>query len=83
MLTLLPVGAIAGIDETYVKPGGGSWGADWFKPMFHGDEFGKSYAVVVGIGDYDAYPRPEAPAKDAARVRDFLIQDAGFDEVVT
>ena len=82
-LWLAPGWAFAGIDETWVKPGGGSWGADWFKPLFHGDEFGKSYAVVVGIGDYDSYPRLEAPAKDAARVRDFLIQDAGFDEVVT
>jgi hypothetical protein len=79
---LLPAVALAGIDDTYVKPGGRSWAADWFEPIFHGDDFGKSYALVVGVGDYDGYRDLEAPANDALRVRDFL-KDAGFDEIIT
>ena len=82
VLVLLPVSARAGIDDEYVKPGGGSWGADWFKPIFQGDEFGKSYALVMGIGNYDFYSDLSAPANDAIRVRDFL-KESGFDEIVT
>lgn len=85
-LWLLPAGiaaAAAGIDETYVKPGGGNWGSDIYRRIFGSDEFGKSYALVIGVGDYTGYPDLMAPTNDAVRVRDFLIHDAGFDEVVT
>ncbi len=77
------VDAASGIDETYVKSGSGSWGSDLFERMFGGDEFGKSYAVIVGIGNYSDYRPLKAPANDATRVRDFLVNDAQFDEVVT
>lgn len=74
--------AWAGIDETYIRPAGaGSW-SDLFKSSFGGSDFGKSYALVIGIGDYDVYPKLDAPASDAVRMRDFLRDEAGFDHIV-
>ncbi|MGJ5203154.1 caspase family protein [Bradyrhizobium sp. HKCCYLR20261] len=75
--------ALAGIDETYVRPDGlPSW-SDVYKKFFGNNEFGRSYAVVIGVGDYDIYPKLDAPAADAVRMRDFLRDDAGFDYIVT
>jgi TPR repeat protein len=54
-----------------------------FTRLFGSGQFGKSYAVVIGIGDYDAVRKLDAPRNDAQRVRDFLVKDAGFDYVVT
>lgn len=78
---LCPAGA--GIDETYVRSSElPSW-SDTFKAMFGSVEFGKSYAVIIGVGDYDSYDRLSAPSSDAERVRDFLRDEAGFDYIVT
>ncbi|CCD87125.1 conserved exported protein of unknown function, putative polysaccharide deacetylase [Bradyrhizobium sp. ORS 285] len=75
--------ASAGIDETYIRPAGlPSW-SDVYKSVFGSNEFGKSYAVVIGVGDYDVYQKLDAPASDAERMRDFLRDDAGFDYIVT
>jgi hypothetical protein len=46
-------------------------------------EFRRSAALIIGVGAYDKLARLEAPAVDADRVRDFLIDGAGFDYVVT
>jgi len=44
----------------------------------------KSFAVVIGIGDYEKGWTPlEAPFQDAMRVKKYLIEQAGFDYVVT
>lgn len=76
-------GHAADIDETYVKQGGGAWG-QLFKRYFPtAGEFGKSYALVIGIGDYDHYTNLRAPANDAVQMRDFLRDQAGFDYIVT
>lgn len=47
--------------------------------------FNKSYAIVIGIGDYidSSWPKLESPVHDAIRVRDYLINSAEFDYVVT
>ncbi|UFZ07424.1 caspase family protein [Bradyrhizobium ontarionense] len=75
--------ARAGVDETYIRPTElPSW-SDLYKNFFGSNEFGKSYAVVIGIGDYDVYPKLDAPASDATRMRDFLRDEAGFDYIVT
>jgi len=44
--------------------------------------FEKSYALIIGIGDYDnGFSKLSVPLPDAIRVRDFLIEDALFDHV--
>lgn len=71
------------IEEIYQKKESKSWG-DVFYNLFNRKDFGKSYALVVGIGDYQQeWLKLEAPFRDACRVRDFLIHEAGFDYVVT
>lgn len=70
------------LDEIYQKASGPTWG-EVFRHVFGGSEFGKSYALVIGISDYSYWPYLEASFVDAKRFRDFLIQDAGFDYVQT
>jgi len=71
------------IDEIYQKKGSTSWG-DIYSKFFNRNEFRKSYALVIGVGDYNQdWNKLEAPYHDAIRVRDFLINDAGFDYVIT
>lgn len=80
---LAPAAWADGIDETYRKPAGSpSWGSI-FASFYDEGRFDRSYALVVGIGDYDDWPHLEAPPRDAKRVRDFLIDEAGFDHVTT
>lgn len=55
---------------------------DILAQLFPGEQFGKSYALVIGVGDYDSFEKLDAPARDAIRVRNFLKQ-AGFDYIVT
>jgi len=70
------------ISEIYQKPDPNLWG-DIFHWVFKKRYFEKSYALVIGVGDYKEWPKLEAPYYDAIRVRDFLINDAGYDYVVT
>ena len=69
-------------DETWQRPVESPL-RDIFTRLFGSEQFGKSYALVIGIGDYDAAPKLNAPKNDARRVRDFLVKEAGFDYVVT
>jgi caspase domain-containing protein len=71
-----------GIDEVYVRPGNG-WGIDTFQKLFNKSEFGKSYAIVIGIEKYENYESLDAPGHDAVKFRDFLENEARFDYVVT
>jgi formylglycine-generating enzyme required for sulfatase activity len=75
-----PSPARAGIDETYRKPDDEkSWGellADFVG--YRG--FSKSYALVIGISQFDDYTSLPT-ANDPIRMRDFLIDEAGFDHV--
>ncbi|GEP56713.1 caspase family protein [Reyranella soli] len=51
-----------------------------------GSTFNKSYAVVIGVGNYRKDPRLpslSAPASDAVRMHNFLKDEAGFDYIVT
>jgi hypothetical protein len=73
----------AGISEIYVKPGNKSWGSEVLETLIGAKGFGKSYALIIGIGDYNHYRKLAAPAHDAERVRDFLTKEAQFDYVVT
>ena len=78
----LPVKALD-LDEIYEKP---SDGLDWgsiFSRFYERSGFAKSYALVIGMGEYDHWHDLDSPVTDAERVRDFLINDAGFDYVIT
>ena len=70
------------IEEIYQKQDTASWGDNFFS-IFGRKEFGRSYALVIGIGDYKEVSSLEAPYYDAVRVRDFLIETGDFDYVVT
>jgi len=71
--------------QVYQKPEDDmAWG-EWFKSLFGKEQehFNKSYAVVIGIGDYNSdWPDLNAPSKDVQRVYDYLTKEAGFDYVV-
>ena len=74
--------ASAGIDDDYVRPGSSKWG-DILERLLGQKGFGKSYALVIGIGDYDNYTKLSAPAADAEQVRNFLRDEAQFDRIIT
>jgi Caspase domain len=70
------------IDCEYVKSDNGVWFSQLYKRLFQRDDFGRSVALVVGIGAYDSYPLLSVPVNDALRMREFLVNEAGFDRVV-
>ena len=72
--------ASAGIDEEYRKPADKkSWGELLLDFVGH-PGVGKSYALVVGISKFDDFSSLPT-ANDPLRMRDFLINEAGFDYV--
>jgi hypothetical protein len=75
--------ATAGIDDTYVRANPSIWSTDFYVQLIGRNTFRKSFAAVIGIGDYDRFPTLSAPAADAFRVRDFLRDEAGFDQIIT
>lgn len=79
-LSALPVVAL---DETWQRPQAENPLQATFSRIFGDGQFEKSYALVVGVGDYDAVKKLDAPKNDALRVRDFLRKEAGFDYIVT
>lgn len=73
----------AGIDETWTRASGSFWSTEWILNSFGSQPFTKSYALIIGVGNYDKMPKLSAPEGDAIRVRDFLRDEAGFDHIVT
>ncbi|MEM7042936.1 MAG: caspase family protein [Pseudomonadota bacterium] len=73
--------AAAGIDEAYLKDNGRSVWGDLLSEFFRFRQFSKSYALVVGINDYTGGYQPLPTADDPIRMRDFLLNEAGFDYV--
>jgi hypothetical protein len=71
------------IDETWQSAQAENPVQSMLSRIFGEGQFGKSYALVIGIGDYDAVKKLDAPRYDALRVRDFLRNEAGFDYIVT
>jgi formylglycine-generating enzyme required for sulfatase activity len=80
-LVLTPAHARAGIDKVYIKPQSEkNWGevlADFIG--YRG--YQKSYALVVGISAYSGGYRRLPTQNDPLRMRDFLLNEAGFDYV--
>lgn len=70
-------------DELYIKQGGTSWG-EIFESLFTRKPFGKSFALVIGVSEYEGHFPPLATTRnDPIRMRDFLVDQAGFDFVIT
>src|SRR5262245_50703031 len=82
ILMLCISSACAGIDDDYVRPGSSKWG-DVLERLLGQKGFGKSYALIIGVGDYDHYTKLSAPAADAEQVRNFLRDEAQFDRIIT
>ncbi|MGI9420784.1 MAG: caspase family protein [Geminicoccaceae bacterium] len=88
-IILLVIGALgasgsasaAGIDRAYLKEDGGRVWGDVLSEFFRFRRFAKSYALVVGINDYTGGYRSLPTADDPTRMRDFLLNEAGFDYV--
>jgi len=69
-----------GLDRLYSKPDENkTWPARFAERVGYVSGFSKSYALVVGISQYDDH-NDLPTAKDPIKVRDFLIA-SGFDEV--
>ena len=74
--------ARAAIDQVFTKPGGSrDWG-EILASYFTSDDlkYRKSYALVVGISDFDGF-RDLPTAEDPIRVKNYLLNEAGFDHV--
>ncbi len=72
--------AAPGVDEIYQKPGAKrSWGEILSEFLGQGG-YGKGYALVVGISEFEHHA--DLPtASDPIKVKDFLLNEAGFDYV--
>jgi formylglycine-generating enzyme required for sulfatase activity len=72
--------ADAGLDEAYQKPQSDrSWG-DLLRDFVGYRGFSRSYALIVGISDFNDYPNLPT-TNDPIRMRDFLVNEAGYDYV--
>jgi hypothetical protein len=69
--------------EIYRKQGGKSWG-EIFGSYFTKRPFDKSLALVIGVNRYDSgWSQLDATRGDPARMRQLLVDQEGFDLVVT
>lgn len=75
--------------QHYVRPSSDkNWWArvtnksPWLREKLNSEfNFGRSVAVVVGIGDYDEWPNLPSTVSDAKNVFHFLRDEADFDEI--
>jgi uncharacterized caspase-like protein len=66
---------------TAPKPSTLEWVHQTWRSIVSGDPpYGKSYAVVIGIGKYKYLPALWSPSLDVKKMKDFL-QGQGFDEI--
>src|ERR1700722_16035 len=70
------------MEDIYTREGNG-WGIDVFQRFFGANIFGRSYAVIIGVGDYDNFKKLDGPSSDAIRMRDFLEAEANYDYIIT
>ncbi|PDT18056.1 hypothetical protein CO670_04475 [Rhizobium sp. J15] len=73
----------AGIDELITNR---NPSPDWNRASGSLFQTAKSYAVVVGISEYmgagkGGYPRIDTVSQDPIKMKDFLLNSAGFDYV--
>jgi len=82
--TLLYATENADIDSVFVAKENKTW-QKLADAIFSANQFSKNYALVIGVGNYNhaSWQSLEAPLTDALRIRDYLINEAKFDYVVT
>jgi formylglycine-generating enzyme required for sulfatase activity len=81
VLVLMSAHARAGIDDVYTKPPSTqNWG-EVLADFVGYKGYQKSYALVVGISAYSDGYRSLPTQNDPIRMRDFLLDEAGFDYV--
>jgi formylglycine-generating enzyme required for sulfatase activity len=81
VLVLMSAHAKAGIDDVYTKPPlARNWG-EVLADFVGYKGYQKSYALVVGISAYSGGYRSLPTRNDPLRMRDFLLDEAGFDYV--
>ena len=78
--SVVSIASASGIDEEYVKPADKKTWGDLLLDFVGHPGVGKSYAVVIGISKFDDFSTLPT-ANDPIRMRDFLINEAGFDYV--
>lgn len=78
LVCALPVHA-EGLDEAYVKPDQHST-VDRLLHRAGFAEIQKSFALVIGVHDFDDF-EPLPTAQDPISMRDYLVNEAGFDHV--
>ena len=80
LLSATPVFA-QGVDELYERePADKTWGQRLAETVGF-DGFSKSYALTIGISDYEGGYADLPTTNDARRMAQFLIDEAGFDHV--
>lgn len=82
LICTLPGAARAGEDTVFLKPDGKqSWGGI-LADMVGYSGYEKSYALVVGVSQFDDPSFADLPTgSDPVKVKDFLLNEAGFDYV--
>lgn len=72
--------AQAAIDQSFIKPPAEvTWGGI-LNDFFGNDRYRKSYALVIGVSSFSQFT--DLPtSNDPLRVKDFLVEKAGFDHV--
>lgn len=67
------------IDQVYTKQIRQTWG-QWFKGLFQRSDFNKSYAIVIGVSQFDSFQNL-GTTNDPVRMKNYLLNEAGFDYV--
>lgn len=68
------------IDKAYKKPDSLPSIGQVMRSAFNHEGYNKSYALVVGISDFDHF-NPLETTEDPLKIKDYLLNEAGFDYV--
>lgn len=80
--TIFSQSFIDNLDDLYIKNDSTNLWGNIYKTFFNRDSFNKSYAIVIGIGNYKSdWNDIESAYFDAINMKNYLINDAGFDYV--
>ena len=84
---ILMAAAIAGpaaaeLQWDYDKPASECSVGQWFSDILGVSEFGRSYAVIIGLHRFEDFNPLDATENDPQRVFEFLRDEAGFDYIL-
>jgi hypothetical protein len=81
--TSVVVFADSGIFDTYNRSADTSFGTRLFSMLGSQANFGKNYALIVGVGKYNSFSQLDASSSDAIHFRNFLRDEQNFAHIVT